>query len=62
MLEELVACGGDTDTIASIAGQIVGTLIGEKGLPKEMIEQLPDLENISNVAKEFSELPHKEAV
>lgn len=62
LLEELVACGGDTDTIASIAGQIGGALIGEAGLPKEKIEQLPDLDIISKIAEEFSEALRKEAV
>jgi ADP-ribosyl-[dinitrogen reductase] hydrolase len=56
MLEELVACGGDTDTIASIAGQIAGTLIGKAGLPKEMLERLPALDLISKIAQEFCTL------
>jgi ADP-ribosylglycohydrolase len=27
--------GGETDIIASIAGQIIGAIIGQDGLPKE---------------------------
>jgi ADP-ribosyl-[dinitrogen reductase] hydrolase len=55
MLHEVVACGGDTDTNASIAGQIAGTLIGVSGLPKEYSEQLPDFEMISGIALQFAE-------
>lgn len=40
ILERLVRCGGDTDTIASIAGQIVGARVGREGLP-EVAYQLP---------------------
>jgi poly(ADP-ribose) glycohydrolase ARH3 len=37
-----VSLGGDTDTIAGMAGAIVGAHTGEKGLPVEWIEQLEE--------------------
>jgi poly(ADP-ribose) glycohydrolase ARH3 len=37
-----ISLGGDTDTIAGMAGAIVGARVGEKGLPVEWIEQLED--------------------
>jgi ADP-ribosylglycohydrolase len=36
----VINCGGDTDTNASIAGQIMGTILGYKKLPKNLITQL----------------------
>jgi ADP-ribosylglycohydrolase len=54
LMEELIMAGGDTDTIASIAGQITGTIIGQDGLPKEWKEKLPDQEMILCIAREFA--------
>lgn len=54
VLEELVECGGDTDTIASMAGQIGGALVGGSGLPGEAVDRLPDFDMISKIAKEFA--------
>lgn len=55
LLEGIITAGGDTDTNASIAGQIAGTLLGQTGLPIEMIERIPDLTLITDIAKAFSE-------
>ncbi len=54
MLEELIICGGDTDTIASMAGQMGGTLIGRGGIPQEMTDRLPDRDFIEEVAGKFA--------
>jgi poly(ADP-ribose) glycohydrolase ARH3 len=37
-----ISLGGDTDTIAGMAGAIVGAHVGEKGLPGGWIEQLEE--------------------
>ncbi|WP_079241823.1 ADP-ribosylglycohydrolase family protein [Chryseobacterium indologenes] len=45
MLKQIISSGGDTDTNASIAGQIAGTLIGTENIPHELIlklKKLPD--------------------
>lgn len=56
MLEELIACGGDTDTIASIAGQIAGALIGYTALPEELRDRLPNLPDIVAVARTYTKV------
>ena len=43
MFRQLIDIGGDTDTNCSIAGQIAGTLIGGRGLPKKLTAQLSGL-------------------
>jgi len=37
-----IGLGGDTDTIAGMVGAIVGAHVGERGLPREWMEQLED--------------------
>ena len=39
-LEEIIRCGGDTDTTASILGGIVGANVGPEGVPREMRDRL----------------------
>lgn len=56
VLLELVNCGGDTDTTASIAGQIGGALLGGTGLPENLIARLPELELLMAIAAQFAEL------
>jgi poly(ADP-ribose) glycohydrolase ARH3 len=41
-IQAAISLGGDTDTIAGMAGAIVGAHVGERGLPKEWLEQLED--------------------
>lgn len=40
---EVIGAGGDTDSNASIAGQIVGTYLGQQGLPSELVRKLGTL-------------------
>jgi ADP-ribosylglycohydrolase len=40
MLAATIAAGGDTDTNASLAGQVAGALLGRQGLPKELLSKL----------------------
>ena len=54
MLRELVAAGGDTDTIASMAGQIAGALLGQQALPDEWLADLPEREAISSTARSLA--------
>jgi ADP-ribosyl-[dinitrogen reductase] hydrolase len=55
VLESLISCGGDTDTIASITGQVMGTLLGKEKLSNELIERLPNLSMITKTVNLFSE-------
>lgn len=41
MVEQVVAAGGDCDSIGSMAGQCYGALVGEAGLPSSFVAQLP---------------------
>ena len=55
ILIELIACGGDTDTNASIAGQVAGALIGRRRLPEGMIARTPDRRLVEAIASAFAE-------
>jgi ADP-ribosylglycohydrolase len=52
---QLISLGGDTDTIGSICGQAMGTLIGVKQLPKHLITQLDDSVFIESIANQFAQ-------
>jgi len=55
LLIELIACGGDTDTNASMAGQVAGALIGRGLLPEDLIARTPDRRLVEAVASAFGE-------
>lgn len=40
VLSAIVAAGGDTDTNASLAGQVAGALLGQQQLPADLLAQL----------------------
>jgi ADP-ribosyl-[dinitrogen reductase] hydrolase len=54
-IQSAVECGGDTDTIASMAGQIIGAAAGQAAIPKELVASLPDLESIMATAQAFAD-------
>lgn len=39
-VQEVIACGGDTDTTAAIVGAIVGAGVGKRGIPSEWLAAL----------------------
>lgn len=41
-LESVVSSGGDTDTVAAIAGALAGAAVGEDGIPQEWLEGICD--------------------
>ena len=53
--EAISSCGGDTDTIASIAGKVMGALIGRGRLPEEMIARAPERGPVEAIAGAFAE-------
>jgi ADP-ribosylglycohydrolase len=55
LLINLIACGGDTDTNASIAGQVAGALIGRSRLPDDLIARTPDRYAVEAIASAFAE-------
>jgi ADP-ribosyl-[dinitrogen reductase] hydrolase len=40
ILQQIIATGGDTDTNASLAGQILGAAMGQSALPQELLAKL----------------------
>ena len=41
-LQEILSCGGDTDTVAAIAGALAGSVTGDRGIPEDWIDGLAD--------------------
>lgn len=54
ILFELVSCGGDTDTIASIAGQIMGAKIGFSEIPATLVQRIPNLDFLFYTIENFA--------
>lgn len=42
MITQVIRCGGDTDTVAAIAGGISGSEVGESGIPDQWLKNLRD--------------------
>jgi hypothetical protein len=55
MLEQVIAAGGDTDSNASLASQVAGTLLGFRGLPLELLGKLPQAESVIKIARAFAD-------
>lgn len=58
MYRQIIDTGGDTDTNASIAGQIAGTWLGKQNIPVQLLDKLtmlPDYDWISNVIAQTEE-------
>ncbi len=54
VLRSAIEAGGDTDTVASMTGQIAGAWIGASQISRETIELLPDASDIERIANEFA--------
>lgn len=50
----VIACGGDTDTIGSMVGQVVGSKVGLSGIPNELCSLPFGPEEVSRIANEFA--------
>jgi len=55
-LDELVRIGGDTDTIASIAGQIAGAGLGLSRLPSSLVALVPERELVEEIGGRFASI------
>jgi poly(ADP-ribose) glycohydrolase ARH3 len=51
-----IACGGDTDTIACMAGAIVGSLLGVDRIPSRWIQRVEDSNFFINMGEKLFEL------
>jgi ADP-ribosylglycohydrolase len=54
VLRNAIEAGGDTDTIASMAGQVAGAWLGASQIPRKVIESLPNKPDIGRIAAEFA--------
>jgi len=54
VLVRAISAGGDTDTIASIAGQVAGTVIGTSGLPVEFFDNIKGSDEVFEIARRFA--------
>lgn len=50
-LAAIIAAGGDTDTNASLAGQVAGALLGQHGLPPELLRKLAQVDGYAWLAQ-----------
>jgi ADP-ribosylglycohydrolase len=55
VLEDLVTIGGDTDTIASIAGQVAGAWIGARALPRALVDRVPDRALVDEIVRRYAD-------
>lgn len=60
MFLQLIKIGGDTDTNCSIAGQVAGTLLGQKGIPQPLKQKLSKLNEYEWIRVTVSELIKEE--
>jgi len=54
ILRMIIEAGGDTDTNASMTGQIIGTWIGASQIPERLIHSLPNVNDIERIASDFA--------
>lgn len=53
IISEIIRCGGDTDTNASIAGQVMGAFLGYDGLPMELVRRLEEGRMMMELVERF---------
>lgn len=56
VLRAAIEAGGDTDTIASMAGHVAGAWLGGSQIPDNSVQLLPHSEEIERIAKELGHI------
>lgn len=56
IIDAVIECGGDTDTNASMAGQIMGASSGQSSLPLNRLTPINGAAHISSEAQQFADL------
>jgi ADP-ribosylglycohydrolase len=54
LLRNVIEAGGDTDTIASMTGQIAGAWLGAPAISRNVLESLANADQIERVVDEFA--------
>ena len=54
LLRSVIEAGGDTDTIASMTGQIAGAWLGASKIPPQLVSSLPRADEIERLVDEFA--------
>jgi ADP-ribosylglycohydrolase len=54
VLQAAIEVGGDTDTVASIAGQIAGAHVGRSAMPDELLSAVRGIESVTEIATRFA--------
>lgn len=54
LLRNVIEAGGDTDTIASMTGQVAGTWLGASKLAHDLLKRLPNATQIENTVDAFA--------
>ena len=57
-----ISLGGDTDTIASMAGAIGGAFWGEEGIPKDWIKSCESFEKAQSLADQLFDIVESSSV
>jgi ADP-ribosylglycohydrolase len=52
---QVVLAGGDTETNASLAGQLAGSSLGLTGLPTDLVAELPRADMVVRIAGRFAD-------
>lgn len=55
VLTHVISIGGDTDTTASIAGQIVGANVGRSNIPDSLLAGIADIDRVTELATRFAD-------
>ena len=55
VLAQTIRIGGDTDTRASITGQLAGTVVGSAGMPSELVANVEGSREVILIAEAFAE-------
>jgi ADP-ribosyl-[dinitrogen reductase] hydrolase len=56
VLRSAIEAGGDTDTIATMAGHLAGSWCGASQIPARLVQSLPNSQDIESIAGELSNL------
>jgi ADP-ribosyl-[dinitrogen reductase] hydrolase len=56
VLARTISAGGDTDTIASIAGQIAGTVVRATNISRDLFDDIDEGEEIFQIGRQFARL------